>query len=101
MNITINTLDHNAETGGVTTVHWTVSKTDGDFTASAYGTESFTPDPSSPSFKPYVKLTKEDVIGWLKAQWGDESLAAKESALDGQLALLKNPPVMSGTPWSM
>ena len=101
METIINTLDRNATDGGVITVHWTVIKTDGDLTASSYGTEGFTPDPSSPDFKAYESLTKEDVIGWLKSRWGEEGMAAKEAALDAQLATFKNPPVISGTPWSM
>ena len=101
MNIITNTLDRKATDGGVIVVHWTVTKTDGDFTASSYGTESFTPDVNSPAFKPYEQLTKEDVTNWLKDRWGDEGMAAKEAALDTQLNTLKNPPVMSGTPWSM
>ena len=101
MQILINTLDRNATDGGVIVVHWTVTKTNGDLTASSYGTEGFTPDPTSSTFKPYEQLTKEDVIGWLNDRWGDEGMAAKEAALDTQLNTLKNPPVMSGTPWSM
>ena len=100
MNIIINTLERNATDGGVITVHWSTSKTQGEHTASQYGTESFTPDPTAPGFKPYASLTEADVKGWLTERWGADGVAAKEAALDAQLANLANPPVLSGLPWS-
>lgn len=100
MNIIINTLERNATDGGVITVHWSVVKTAGEHQASQYGTESFTPDPATPGFKPYDQLTQADVEGWLRDKWGAEGLAAKEAALDAQLAALAQPPVLSGVPWA-
>lgn len=99
MNITINNTDRNAADGGITVVHWSTSKTSGEHTASQYGTESFTPDPTAPGFKPYATLTEADVKGWLTERWGADGVAAKEAALDAQLANLANPPVVSGVPW--
>lgn len=99
MNIIINTLERNATDGGVITVHWSVAKTQGEHTASQYGTESFEPDAAAPGFKPYEQLTQADVTAWLTDRWGTDGVAAKEAALDAQLAALANPPVISGTPW--
>lgn len=99
MDIIINTMERNAADGFVTTVHWSVTKTDGTYTASAYGTESFTPDPDAPGFVPWSQLTEADVKGWLTDRWGADGVAAKEAALDAQLANLANPPVVSGVPW--
>lgn len=100
MNIIINTLERNATNGGVVTVHWSVAKTQGEHTASQYGTESFTPDPAAPDFKPYDQLTQADVEGWLRDKWGADGVDAKEAALDAQIATLANPPIISGLPWS-
>jgi hypothetical protein len=100
MNITINQMDRVAADGFVVTVHWTVSKTNGDYSASQYGTESFTPDPADPGFVPFDQLTEATVQGWLTDAWGPEGVAAKEAALDAQLASLANPPVLSGLPWA-
>jgi len=97
MNITINQMDRVAADGFVTVVHWSVSKTSGEFTASQYGTESFTEEGT---FKPFSELTETDVKGWLMDRWGAEGVAAKEAALDAQLDALANPPVISGLPWS-
>lgn len=96
MNITINQMDRVAADGFVTVVHWSVTKTSGEFTASQYGTESFTEEGT---FKPFSELTEADVKGWLTTRWGAEGVAAKEAALDAQLANLANPPVVSGLPW--
>lgn len=100
MNIIINTLERNATDGGVVTVHWSTVKTAGEHQASQYGTESFTPDHTAPGFKPYDQLTQADVEGWLRDRWGADGLAAKEAALDAQLAALAQPPVLTGVPWA-
>ena len=96
MNIIINTMERNAADGFVTTVHWSTTKTQGEHTASQYGTESFTYEGS---FKPFAELTEAEVKGWLTDRWGADGVAAKEAALDAQLASLANPPVVSGVPW--
>lgn len=98
MNIIINNLDRTNPSGFVTTVHWSTAKTSGEHTASQYGTESF--EATEGSFVPFDQLTQEMVTGWLTERWGAEGLAAKEAALDAQLAALANPPVVSGLPWS-
>jgi len=96
MNIIINQMDRLSVDGFVTVVHWTVTKTSGEFTASQYGTESFTEEGS---FKPFDELTEADVQGWLMDRWGADGVAAKEAALDKQLQDMANPPVVSGLPW--
>jgi len=96
MNIIINQMDRLSVDGFVTVVHWTVTKTSGEFTASQYGTESFTEEGT---FKPFAELTEADVKGWLTDRWGAEGVAAKEAALDKQLQDMANPPVVSGLPW--
>lgn len=96
MNIIINTLERNATDGFVTIVHWSVTKTQGEHTVSQYGTESFTHEGV---FKPFEELTEADVKGWLTERWGEEGVAAKEAALDAQLASLANPPMLFGIPW--
>ena len=49
--------------GVVMTVHWTADKTDGDYTASAYGSIGLpAKDPSDPTFIPYDQLTEAQVV---------------------------------------
>ena len=98
MDITIDNLDRVNPSGFVTTVHWSTSKTVGEHTASQYGTESFSH--TEGNLIPYEQLTPEIVTGWLTDRWGADGLAAKEAALDAQLAALANPPLVSGLPWA-
>ena len=98
MNIIINTMERTNPGGFVLTVHWTVSKTQGEFSASQYGTESFTQQEGN--FVPYNQLTPEIVTGWLTDAWGPEGVAAKEAALDQMIAAQENPPIESGLPWA-
>jgi hypothetical protein len=81
--------------GGVVVAHWTASKVDGDFTASTYGTKSFTPDPESEGFTAFENLTQEIVVSW----FSDEETAQIESVLDADLEAQAAPQVISGLPW--
>jgi hypothetical protein len=94
---TIAQLDRQTETGGVVTAHWRVEAVDGDFSASAYSTAGFTPDPTAPDFKPFEELTEADVLSWV---WGSVDKDATEAALEGQIEAQKFPSVVSGLPWA-
>jgi hypothetical protein len=94
----ISTLEHNTGDGGVTVAHWRVSATDGDYSAGAYGTAGFTPDPEAPDFIPYDDLTEADVLAWLFAQEGFDK-DEKEAQLLSQIDAQKNPVSVTGTPW--
>ena len=94
---TIATCEHDIATGGITVAHWRCSAVDGDFTASAYGTCGFTPDATSPDFKPYDEVTEAEVLGWV---WGSVDKAAAEASLETKIEAQKNPVSASGTPWA-
>ena len=97
---TIANLERNVADGGVTVAHWRVteSETVGEdtFTASAYGTVGFTPDPDADDFVAYDSLTEEVVMGWVHAEV-DQS--ATEAALTANIAEQKNPVSADGMPW--
>lgn len=95
MNFTISNLESNTD-GGVIIAHWQVSKTSGDFTASSYGTCSFTPDAEAEGYVAYDSLTEETVIGWVQEELDTESL---EASLDADLAEQASPSVIVGVPW--
>lgn len=97
MQIQIVNLDRTNPSGYVTVCHWRTEKTAGEHTASQYGTESF--EATEGTFVPFEQLTETMVKGWLTERWGTDGVAAKEAALDAQLAALANPPVVSGLPW--
>jgi hypothetical protein len=94
---TINQLDRNTSNGFVTTVHYNVTKTDGDFSASTYGTIGYTPDGSEAgTMIPFASLTEAQVIAWVKDKLGE---ATVEAALAAQIEAQRNPVKASGLPW--
>ena len=93
---TIANLERNVADGGVTVAHWRVSSTEGDYSASTYGTCSFTYDSSDPSFVAYDNLTESDVLGWV---WAEVDQAATEAALTVDIESQKNPTSADGMPW--
>ena len=101
MNLNIVNLDRNLPDGLCTVAHWTATKTDGDYTASAYGSIGLpAKDPSDPTFVAYEDITESQAIQWVLDTMGEEQVAALEANLDGQIEAQKNPTSASGTPWS-
>jgi len=101
MNLNIVNLDRNLPAGLCTVAHWTATKTDGDYTASAYGSIGLpAKDPSDPTFVAYEDITESQAIQWVLDTMGEEQVAALEANLDGQIEAQKNPTSASGTPWS-
>ena len=96
-NWTIANLEHNVADGGVIVAHWRVSAEDGEYTASAYGTAGFTPDPTAAGFVPYADLTEADVLAWV---WGSVDKDEMEANLAAQIADQKAPKTESGLPWA-
>jgi hypothetical protein len=92
---TIVNMERDAQTGFVTTAHWTCSDVDGEFSGSTYGSIGF----EGELVTPYADLTEEVVIGWVKAAMGEETVAAHEAAVAAQIAQAKEPAVAVGTPW--
>lgn len=101
MNLNIVTIDRTLPDAVCTTVHWTASKTDGDYTASAYGSIGLpAKDPSDPTFVAYEDITEAQAIQWVLDTMGEEQVAALEANLDAQIEAQKHPTQASGTPWS-
>ena len=82
---------------GVVTAHWRATAQDGDYTASAYGTAGFTPDPTAAGFVPYADLTEADVLAWV---YGSVDKDEMEANLAQQIEDQKAPATQSGLPWS-
>jgi hypothetical protein len=96
-NWTIANLEHNVADGGVIVAHWRVSAEDGEYTASAYGTAGFTPDPDAAGFVPYADLTEADVLAWV---WGSVDKDEMEANLAQQIEDQKAPKTEAGLPWA-
>jgi hypothetical protein len=93
-------MEREVSNGGVIVSHWRVTATEVDgentYTASAYGSCGFTPDPSAPDFVPYDQLTQEMVLNWV---WGVEDKAEIEAKLTAKIEDEKSPKVEAGVPW--
>jgi hypothetical protein len=94
MNITWNIaqLDRKTADGFVYTAHWTVSATDGAYSASSYGSCGF----DGELITPYEDLTKEQVLGWV---WEKVNKEETEASLASQIEAQKNPVTATGVPW--
>ena len=89
----INQLERNTSDGLVTTIDWTASAVDGDYSASINNTQQLE---RGDSFVDYASLTKETVLGWL---WTKVDKEVIEAALAAQIDAKKNPIKASGLPW--
>ena len=105
MNWKINTLEYtNDNDKGVINAHWdcTHTETVGEgaealsYQGRRYGSCSFQPDPSSDDYVAYDDLTEEIVLGWVKAEVGEEDV---EQSLTDQIEAQKNPSTLKGMPW--
>jgi hypothetical protein len=102
---TITALDCIPKVGDLTdycvVAHWTCTGTDGTYTGSVYNTASFEVDPSRPDYTPYNELTEAQVVGWVQAALGPETVAATYTAIDTQIENQVNPPIVTPPlPWA-
>jgi hypothetical protein len=79
----------------VVTCHYTVTATDGTYTASTYGTTSYT-QVEGETYIPYDDLTEAICVGWVQTSINKDTT---EASLQSQIDLLKNPVQESGVPW--
>jgi hypothetical protein len=94
---TIPNLERHTADGFVFTAHYRVVASDGEFSASSYGTAGFSQDPEAGDLIPYEDLTEADVLAWVWADGVDKD--ATEAALQAKIDAEKNPTTASGTPW--
>ncbi len=96
----VNTVDvHPKEEGHddvVYNVHWRVTKEDGEFTASSYGTQSIDTSDLS-NFTSFADVTSDMVKGWVINAMGEEDVANLETSLDAQIESQKNPTSVTKT----
>ena len=80
----------------VVTCHYTVTATDGDYTASTYGTTSYTQEQGK-VYIPYDTLTESECVGWVQDSLGKDTV---EASLQAQIDSLKNPVQEAGVLWT-
>ncbi len=84
----------------VFTVHWSITATEDEYTGYAYSSVGLTLDPEA-TYVPYADLTKEQVVGWVQDALGEEQVASYEANVAQQIAVQKNPPVVTPPlPWA-
>ena len=91
------TVSQDGHTNVVNTVHWRVSKTDGDHSGSSYGTVGL--EAPSGTFVEWDDITEATAVGWAKAALGDDQVAATEAAIDAQIAEKATPTSGTGVSW--
>ena len=94
----ISQMERTLDDNGVIVAHWRATATDGDFSASSYGTAGFTPDPSSSDWVAYDSITEELALSWCFDSGVDKD--GIEASLQANIDLQKNPTQASGVPWS-
>ena len=102
---TITTLDCKPNVDGlvdyVVTAHWDCTATDGTYSGRVYSTTSFEVDPNKPDYVPYADLTEAQVVEWVQASLGAETVAATEENVLQQIENQKNPPIVTPPlPWA-
>jgi len=92
----ISQLERETADGYVYTAHYTVDAKDDTYSAGAYGSIGFE---RPEELIPFSELTEEQVVGWVKDQFGDEKVAEIEAALQTQLDEQAAPTKAAGVPW--
>ena len=91
------TVSQDGHTNVVNTVHWRVSKTDGDHSGSSYGTVGL--EAPSGTFVEWDDITEATAIGWAKDALGTDEVTVIEAAIDAQIAELATPTTGTGVSW--
>ena len=87
---------HDSHSDVVYNVHWRVTKEDGEFTASSYGTQTLSTSDIG-DFVPFDELTSDMVKGWVVDAMGEEEVTNLEAGLDAQIESEKNPTSITKT----
>ena len=90
----------------VTSVHWTASDAkevtkDGTkviYSGGSYGQSGLDTSDLS-SFVEYDKLDEDTVVGWVKAELGDDYVKSVEDGIANQIDAQENPTTGKGKPW--
>ena len=82
----VNDMTHKDSDGGVSIVNWSLTATDGTYSAQEGGKLRCTADPSASDYIAYASLKESDVLGWVyssliqKKEDGSDETAAEAKA---------------------
>ena len=103
----VNDMTHKDSDGGVFLVYWSLTATDGTYSAQEGGKLQCTANPSASDYIAYADLKESDVLGWVydSLKEGDETAAeAKKRIEDERTAKVQGQidraaANSSGVPW--
>ena len=103
----VNDMTHKDSDGGVSLAYWSLTATDGTYSAQEGGKLRCTADPSASDYIAYADLKESDVLGWVydSLKEGDETAAeAKKRIEDERTAKVQGQidraaANSSGVPW--
>jgi len=80
----VNDMTHKDSDGGVFLVYWSLTATDGTYSAQEGGKLRCTADPSASDYIAYADLTEADVLGWVYSSLieGDETAAEAKARVE-------------------
>jgi|TARA_R100000030_G_scaffold89865_1_gene74301 hypothetical protein len=93
-------MDRQLSNGAVTTVHYTISASDGTYSSGAYGSVGLDQPEDDSELTPYSELTESWAVAAVQAKLGGaDKVAEIEAALQTQIDLQRTPVSGSGVPW--
>jgi hypothetical protein len=90
-------LERETADGYVFRAAYTIDASDGVYAAGAAGTIEF--ERPEADLIPYASLTEDQVVSWVQAKLGAETIANIEAALLAQLNEQHQPTKAAGLPW--
>ena len=80
----VNDMTHKDSDGGVFLVYWSLTATDGTYSAQEGGKLRCTADPSASDYITYADLKESDVLGWVydSLKEGDETAAEAKKRIE-------------------
>ena len=87
----VNDMTHKDSDGGVSLAYWSLTATDGTYSAQEGGKLHCTADPSASDYIAYADLTEADVLGWVysslieqKEDGSDETAAEAKARIEAE-----------------
>ena len=104
----VNDMTHKDSDGGVFLVYWSLTATDGTYSAQEGGKLRCTADPSASDYIAYADLTEADVLGWVYSSLivDDETAAEAKARIEAERTAKVQGQIdraaanSSGVPWA-
>jgi len=93
----VSSVESNVSNGGIVSINWHLSGTDGTNNWGLGGVTKHNPDPSLDTFIAYNDVTEANCISWAKSQINTSVI---EQRVTEELQKIKTPVTNTGKPWS-